>query len=176
MKRFLKTFLLTLFFIGGLLLSCKSSAPITETKEKIVTVKEILRDTILNVEADSSFYQAYIDCVNGKPVIRENEKQGDKPKTKKGKSLQAPKVTIKDNQLSVNCYQEAQNLFFKWREQFIKEFEKEVKVPAPVTVERDFTWWEITQMWIGRIVLFIAGISLIVWAIKKYFKFTSLRP
>lgn len=177
MKRLLIPFLLFFFLFGGLLLSCKSNAPLTENKEKIITIKEIVKDTVLIVEKDSSYYEAYIDCINGKPVIREPQKPKDKDtaQSKKGKHLAVPDVKIEDNILKVNCYQEAQKLFITWKEQYIKEFEKETKIPPPVTVEKDFSWWELTQLWIGKIVLFISGFSLIIWAIKKYFKYKSQR-
>lgn len=179
MKRLLVLFLLSFFLFSGLLLSCKSNAPLTENKEKIITIKEIVKDTVLKIEKDSSYYAAYIDCVNGKPVIRELQKplpsDKDTGQSKKGKNLDIPNVKIDGNILKVSCYQEARDLFFKWKEQYIKEFEKETKIPPPVIIERNFSWWEMTQLWIGRIVLFITGISLILWAIKKYFKYKSQR-
>lgn len=178
MKKAFTIILLSFFLAVGLLLSCKSNAPLAENKtEKIITVKEIVKDTVLKVEKDSSFYQAYIDCVNGKPVIKTTPKglqgKGIQPETKKGNHLKPPNVAIDGNTLKVSCYQEAQELFFRWKEQYIKEFERETKTVPPVTIERKFTWWETTQIWTGKIVIFLSGIVLIVWAIKQYFKIRS---
>lgn len=55
-----------------LLVGCKTKQAVVPTNtvysEKTITLHE--RDTVFEVQADSSFYQAWIECVNNKPVLR----------------------------------------------------------------------------------------------------------
>ena len=88
------------FFLLGCLLftSCKSKLP-EETKTIYVKAIEKVKDTVFVIEKDSSMYQAYIDCVNGKPVLKQSfeDYQNQHPKTaivplqKEGKYLKTPK-------------------------------------------------------------------------------------
>lgn len=149
----------------ALLAGCKtpaSSLPPPSTKE--ITTKEVIvtiRDTVFKTEKDSSFYKAYIECVNGKPVLKN-------PKSKPGKNLPAPNVDLDGNELNVNCKKEAESLFYEWKEKYIKENQsKEIRIPYAVPAE--FTQFQIVQLWLGRIFLFLI-LLLIVAAILRYKK------
>lgn len=138
-------------------LSRKPSPPVTIEKTK--TVKEIVKDTVYEVSADSSFYYAYVECVNGKPVLKEPTKYKDLPKNKAGKALHVPTAKINGNVLTVGCYQEAQRLFKQWRETYISENEKK---EVPVYVEKPFKWYHKVLMWIGGIFLVLSAIGLVL--------------
>lgn len=140
MKNSIKA-IVVLFFLT-LLVSCKSSKPVAVEKSEITNtkiIKETLRDTIITVEKDSSFYQAYIDCQNGKAIIREVTQE------KAGRNLKSPAVRVtNDNKLEVNCETEAHKLFLKWKEKFISELSTEyTEVP---TIVNELTWWQKTQI------------------------------
>ena len=96
MKKFL-TFISLLFVLLLALVSCASKKPsepvIIETTK---TIKEVVKDTVFTVKADSSYYKAYVDCRDGKPVITNTE-------IKSGFNLKAPKVNLKNGLLQVNC-------------------------------------------------------------------------
>jgi len=100
--------LFTVFIIG-----CKSrQAVIQPTKEIVNTVEKIVtkteRDTTFIVDSDSSFYKAWIECRDGKPVLRDPKSQAGKGK------LKAPNVKLDDKgQLEIECATE--NLELKAR-------------------------------------------------------------
>lgn len=133
---------------------------LTQTKE----VKVIEKDTIFKVEADSSFYQAYIDCRDGKPKLIN-------PKPQKGREMPAPEVNIdKHGNLSVRARTEAKELFKKWKETHTQE-----NVPKPIYVDKvvykktPFTWYHKALMWSGGLFLFlIGGVSLA--AVIRFYK------
>ena len=149
----------------ALLAGCRSASSLpspstaeTSTKE----VKVVVRDTFFKTEKDSSFYKAYIDCVNGKPVLKN-------PKATPGKNLKAPKVNLKGNELQVDCQQQAQKLFYQWKEQYVKENQsKTIKIPYAVPAQ--FTQFQVVQLVLGKIFLFLI-LLLIVAAILRYKKF-----
>lgn len=146
-----------LFFLL-LATSCKSKVPkpIVIEKTKTVTVTETLRDTVLVTEKDSSYYKAYIECINNKPVLKN-------PNTIPGKNLKSPKVKLNGNQLNVSCEQEAQEMFFAWKEKFLSEITNE---QIPIEVPAQFTDWQIVLMWCGRLFLLLFLIPIIYFIIK----------
>lgn len=166
MKRVLFFFSIIVYF-SLVLVACKSKQPLEPvTIETTKVITQIERDTIFKKEADSSFYFAYVDCVNGKPVLREPQPKQDSaaPKSKAGKNLEVPKVNLTGNKLEVNCEQKAQELFLKWKETHTQEKEK---ITVPVYIEKEFKWYHQGLMWIGGIAILLIGIGITL-------KFTKL--
>lgn len=159
-------FILLIFISLGMVVSCVSRKPqepviITKTKEIIKTVK----DTIYKVDADSSFYTAFIDCVNGKPILRETAET--KAASKAGKFLKVPKTTLVGNKLNSDCEAQEQELYKKWEETYIKEHEQTpIYIDKPVEVEKPLTFWQKTQIWFGRIFMGILSLFLIVGVLR----------
>lgn len=163
MKKFLYIVCCVVLVVS--LAGCKSSAsvlPPTEIETTTAITETItVKDTMLTTKPDNSYYQAYIDCLNGKAVL--------KPiKSKPGNYLKAPDVKIKDNKLEVNCKAEAQKLFFSWKEKFIKEHSK-TKTTVSVAVKLPLTGWETFQVYCGRLFLFLvlAFIIGVILRMKK---------
>jgi len=165
MKSFLNS--ISILFCLVVLVCCKSRKPleperITETR----FVKEIVRDTVIEVKADSTYYDAWIECVNGKPVLREPQKVNQpQSKTKEtGKALQKPKVNLDENgKLTVECYKEVESIKARLTnkyESLLREHRK------PVYIEKPFTWYQKALMWIGGISLALCAIGLVL-KIKK---------
>ncbi len=134
---------------------------IENTKEITHTVK----DTIYKIEADSSYYYAFVDCISGKPVLREPVESKSKPSA--GKTLKIPDVKLDGNLLSIECYQTAQEFYKQWRETYIKEHEQTpIYIDKPVEVETPLTSWQKTQIWFGRIFIGILSIFIIIGVLR----------
>lgn len=157
----MKTFIIFTFLMLGCFAftGCKSKVIPGETKERIIIQKEIVKDTILTIEKDSSFYSAYIDCVNGKPVLKELTipvKGKVLPKNKAGRTLAIPNVSLENGVLSVNCQKEAEQKFITWKEKFIQEWNTEKKtVPVPEAL----TKFQKIKMIIGGVIFWIVTIG-----------------
>lgn len=137
--------------------ACKSSSVVlptatTEnTTNKIITI--VKRDTVFETKQDSSYYKAYLSCVNGKVVFDQNTKA----ETKAGNHVQPPKVIIKDNILTIDCHVEAQKLLAQWKETYIKEHASTIKkIPYPVPIA--LTYWQQTQIVLGRLLLALVAL------------------
>lgn len=153
--------LLMLFCIIGCAVRKK---PPKEQEREIVTrtVTEIRRDTVVKVKSDSSYYSAWIDCVNGKPIINANKTT----ETKGGVYMKAPTVKVKDDgHLSVSCESLEQQLKFEITERQILEEKLKEKtiIPPPIEVEKPLTFWQ--ELWI-RFGKLSAIISLIYLGFK----------
>ncbi|WP_234111676.1 hypothetical protein [Chryseobacterium sp. R2A-55] len=155
MKHFL--FFISIFYslVSVSCISRKPAEPVVITNTKEVT--KIVKDTIFKVEADSSFYKAYIECKDGKPVIIK-----DSIIVKAGKNVIVPQVVLKDHFIQVDCKQEALELYKTWRETYVKEHEqKPVYVPQIEYKDKPLTFWQKTQLWFGRIFIGLLAIFII---------------
>lgn len=138
--------------------ACKSSKPTVLTEKYIETITETVHDTVFEIEADSSFYKALLECKNGKVVQKEVKNATP------GKNLKAPKVTIRDNVLMIDCHAEAQKLFAQWKS---KEITKTTLKPTPIYIEHQLTALEKFFLILGKLSLFVIAVGLTIWIVKK---------
>lgn len=148
--------LLAIVFITA----CKSEKIIIQKEITTDTISETLHDTFFSIEKDSSFYNALLECQNGKVVIK------NVTNTKSGRKLKTPKVIIEDNQLKVDCFAEAEALYAFWKSQFIKSY-KVTEIPV---ITNELTWFQKTQIYIGRFLIIV----LILLILLKLFKFNKI--
>lgn len=154
-----------MLFIGTVV-SCATKKPldpviITNTKE----ITKIIRDTVFQVEADSSYYEAYIKCVNGKPVLQDTKET--KFNSKPGKSIKQPSAKIDGDKLKVDCFKDEEKLHKQWEEIYIKEHEqKPIYVPQLVYKDKPLTWWQNKQIWLGRIFLGIISLGVLSFILR----------
>jgi hypothetical protein len=157
------SFISVVFFLLLATVSCQTRKPLEPViVEHTTEITKVVKDTIFKVEADSSFFKAYIECINGKPVIIKDSII-DRP----GKNVEVPRVVLKDNFLNVDCKQKALELFKTWRETYIKE-QKPVIVDKPVYVEKPFKWYHKTLMWAGGIFLLLSALGIVLKFTLKY--------
>lgn len=137
--------------------SCGSSKPIVLQNETIKTRIETVHDTVFRIEKDSSSIQALIECINGKPVIKEIVQ------SESGRNLKSPKIRFQDNLLRVSCEAEAQRLFAQYKSTYVGET-KTIQLP-PVEVNK-LTAWQKLQINLFRI---YAGLTLLLagWVFIK---------
>lgn len=155
-----------MFLALVLAVSCggrKPASPVIVETTKII--KEVQKDTIFNVKADSSFYKAYIDCRDGKPVIFK-----DSIVYQKGERIEVPKVVLKNNYLKVNCKIDSSAVAFRYYETHtIEEKPKVVFLPKVEYVEKKLTWFQKLQIYAGRI-FFIEFVLFLLFIILKILK------
>ncbi|WGQ12982.1 hypothetical protein [Sphingobacterium faecium] len=135
--------------IIAMCIGCKSKQAITIPSTKTVEVEKLVtktvRDTVIEVEADSSYYRAWIECVNNKPVLKN-------PISIAGKNqLQAPKVKLDDlGQLMVDC--QTENLELHARiEELVTELNTKETQYVNVPVERELTFFQKVFINLGKI-------------------------
>lgn len=127
----------------------KDSINISKTE----TITE--KDTVFVSVPDSLYYEAYVECVNNKPVLRD-------PEQKNTAGVKSD-ISLKDGKLTVLVKTEAQKLFVKWKEKYIQENKEHTKsisvpypveVPVPVEVPIPLSLFQKLYLWIGKIVFF----------------------
>ena len=141
--------------------SCGSKKVIIEKQITNDSLVETAKDTIIKVEKDSSSYDAELGVDDkGKVIIKQVNN------TTSGRKLKAPKVSIIDNKLSIDCEAQAEEKFLSWKETFIKSY-KETNKPI---ITNSLTWWQQTQIYIARTALAL----LALWILLLIFKFKKI--
>jgi len=155
--------LVFLFFSVLVLVSCKSPKPVlSEEKNKTITIKETVHDTVFKIQKDSSSFKALLECQNGKVVVK-NVTQAEP-----GRTLKNPKVRLDNNKLNVDCELKEQELYARWKSQQVKE--TEVKTINTTKFVNYLTFWQKVQIWLGRIFLLV----LVYYAVKPIARFYRL--
>lgn len=136
--------------------------PETQIVEKSVTKTVVIHDTIFQTLPDSSTAQFELikDSSTGqiKPVLIS---------AVPGRILQAPKVGIHKNILTVDCKSEADKLFAQWKETYTDSVSKTIIIQPPKYIEKDLSLWQIIQIWFGRAFMIIVLIAMFL-LFKRY--------
>ncbi len=151
------------FVLITLLVSCGSKKPVVVKNETTTkdTITETVHDTIFKIEKDSSYYQALLDCQDGKVVVK-NVSQSEP-----GRTLKSPKVRLRNNILQVDCEAKAQELFAKWKSTY-KSKTSVITKEVPV-VTNVLTWWQQTQIYLFRILAVLFLFAAMWYIIKPKF-------
>lgn len=150
-----KTQILLIAVVSLGMMSCNSrrvaiAMQPTTTEELTQRVEEVKRDTVLLLPPDRSQYRADLAIQGNRIVVK------DASITRSAKKvLQPPVVKVQDNTLIVDCEVEAEQLFFEWKDKYIKE-QKRIETKIPIGIPLELSSWQQTQIWLGRLfVLFI---------------------
>jgi len=150
MKNLLKG--LCCFVLFAVLASCSSSKPPIVTENKTTTITETIRDTIFKIEKDSSYYNALLECQDGKVVIKQVVS------AESGRSLKSPKVRLENNQLLIDCESRAQELLAQYKDTH------EIVVQTNTVIQKvnELTFWQKQQIYLFRIFA-ILGLIVAAW-------------
>lgn len=147
-----------LIIVTGLLLIASCSPKITTGSTK--TIREIIRDTTILVQSDSSFYQAWVECRDNTPVLVQRDTVVNHDTifiAKKGAYLKVPKVELKDNVLKVEAKADKQELKAQIKEKSTVEIKTVIK-----KIEKELNWWQQLFIWTGAVFWLLLVIILAV--------------
>nr|WP_199000527.1 hypothetical protein [Flavobacterium sp. ASV13] len=147
MNKQLKYFVISLFILL-IVISCRSPKPVqNENKIQTITITETLHDTVFKIAKDSSSYNALLDCINGKVVLK------NVILAEPGRTLKSPRVRLDNNTLQVDCDLKEQELYAHWKSKQVKDvLEKTITITKFVN---HLTFWQKAQIWSGRLLLIV---------------------
>jgi hypothetical protein len=149
-------------FIILLMISCRSPKPVqNENKTQTITITETFHDTVFKIAKDSSSYNALLECLNGKVVLK-NVIQAEP-----GRTLKSPKVRLDNNKLQVDCNLKEQELYAHWKSKQVKDVQEKTITITKFT--NHLTFWQKAQIWLGRLLLLVL-LFLIGRFISKIYK------
>lgn len=139
--------------------SCRSSQPLTTTQTTdSVKVVERWRDSIIYEEPD----KAWLECDSmGQVLLRELE-------IERGRNI-TPHIKIVNDTIYLECKTDSLERLLKIRDLEIKML-KEMQTEVVVEVEKELSWWETTQMKMGRLFLIVIAVLVIITVIKQRLK------
>lgn len=147
MTKKLKCLVFSLFIIL-IMISCRSPKPAqNENKIQTITITETLHDTVFKIAKDSSSYNALLECLNGKVVLK-NVIQAEP-----GRTLKSPRVRLDNNKLQVDCNLKEQELYAHWKSKQVKDVQEKTITITQFT--NYLTFWQKVQIWLGRLLLLI---------------------
>lgn len=127
-----------------------------EKLEHTVTITETIRDTIIQVQPDSSIVQALIRCDStGRARLEEI-------RTLKESSRVKQTLALEDNKLTAKTVVDSVEIFLTYKERYREE--QKIQVVETVT-EKEINvlkWWQKALMWVGIISIVLSALSIIV--------------
>ncbi len=119
----------------------------TENAEHVVTVTETVRDTVIQVQPDSSIVEALIRCDStGRARLEEI-------RTLRQSARVRQTLALKDNKLTTKAVVDSMGIYLTYKDRY----KEEVKVQTIETViEKKVNilhWWQKALMWAGAIAL-----------------------
>ena len=158
------TRLLTVLIVTSVLFmpSCRSSRlTMTQTSDS-VRIIERWRDTTIYEQPDKAWLKGWLECDSaGQVLLRELE-------IERGRNI-TPHIKIVNDTIYVECKTDSLELLLKLRDQMIMELQQSKTIEI-VEVEKQLTWWQETQIKMGRLFLIVIVVLLIITVIKQRLK------
>lgn len=131
-----------------------------ESTEHTVTVTETIRDTIIQVQPDSSIIQALIKCDStGRARL-------DEIRTLKESARVQQTLALKDNRLTAKAVVDSMGIFLTYKERYRED--QKVQVVETV-IEKEVNvlkWWQKVLMTIGIVSIIILASTIIAKFIR----------
>ena len=154
MRRYIK--LLTTLLV---LQSCcpKFYPQTTTTVEHFEVVKEVVRDTVIQVQPDSSILQALIQCDStGRARLQEIQTLKESARLQQSIKMEADPLPYQPTVITVKATVDSMGIYLTYKDRFkeaVETREIETIIEKEVNI---LNWWQKLLMWIGGIVITVA--------------------
>lgn len=133
----------------------------TESTEHTITVTETIKDTVIQVQPDSSIIQALIRCDStGRARLEEI-------RTLRESARVQQTLALKDNKLTAMAVVDSMGIYLTYKDRY----KEEVKVQTIETViEKEVNilhWWQKALMWAGTVALSLI-VSMILFRLSGH--------
>ena len=153
MRRYIRL-LTTLLVLQG---CCPKFYPqTTTTVEHVEIVKEVVRDTVIQVQPDSSILQALIQCDStGRARLQEIQTLKESARLQQSIKMEADPLPYQPTVITVKATVDSMGIYLKYKDRF-KEAVETREIETIIEKEVNILhWWQKLLMWIGGIVLTI---------------------
>lgn len=159
MKRCIRL-LTTLLVLQG---CCPKFYPQTTTVEHFEVVKEVVRDTVIQVQPDSTILQALVRCDStGRARLQEIQTLKESARLQQSIKMEADPLPYQPTAITVKATADSMGIYLTYKDRFKESVEvREVET----TIEKEVNilyWWQKLLMW-------IRVIFTLLFALKFYF-------
>jgi len=128
----------------------------TESKEHTITVTETIRDTVIQVQPDSSIVQALIKCDST------GQAHWEEIRILKESARIQQTLELKDNRLTAKTIVDSMGIFLTYKDRYREEQKAQV---VETVIEKEVNilkWWQEVLMWVGVITIALSALSIII--------------
>ena len=128
----------------------------TTTVEHFEVVKEVVRDTVVQVQPDSSILQALIKCDStGRARLQEIQTLKESARLQQSIKMEADPLPYQPTVITVTATVDSMGIYLTYKDRFKESVEtREIET----IIEKEFNilhWWQKLLMWAGGIVITI---------------------
>ena len=133
----------------------------TEVIERTEVVKEVVRDTVVQVQPDSSILQALIQCDStGRARLKEINTLKESARIQQSVKMESEPLPYQPTAITVKTVVDSMGIPLTYKDRF-KESTEVREIETIIEKEVNILhWWQKALMWIGGIAI-VAGILLI---------------
>ena len=155
--------LIFLLFVGTLLCSCRPSKPLSvnESVRDSRVVTEVVRDTVVTVEPDSSMLRALMECDSLGQVRLSRLLDYES-----GKRTRPPMVSINDNVLIAKSVVDSMSIYLEFKDRYKEHYKTSYKVSVVET--NRLTGWQKLRLRLGELFIIATVCGLVLFVIRKY--------
>ena len=128
----------------------------TTTVEHIEVVKEVVRDTVIQVQPDSSILQALIQCDStGRARLQEIQTLKESARLQQSIKMEAAPLPYQPTVITVKATVDSMGIYLTYKDRF-KESVETREIETIIEKEVNILhWWQKLLMWAGGIVITI---------------------
>ena len=128
----------------------------TTTVEHVEVVKEVVRDTVIQVQPDSSILQALIQCDStGRARLQEIQTLKESARLQQSIKMEADPLPYQPTVITVKATVDSMGIYLTYKDRF-KESVETREIESIIEKEVNILhWWQKLLMWIGGIVITI---------------------
>ena len=126
----------------------------TTTVEHVEVVKEVVRDTVIQVQPDSSILQALIQCDStGRARLQEIQTLKESARLQQSIKMEADPLPYQPTVITVKATVDSMGIYLTYKDRF-KESVETREIETIIEKEVNILhWWQKLLMWAGGIVL-----------------------
>ena len=130
----------------------------TTTVEHIEVVKEVVRDTVVQVQPDSSILQALIQCDStGRARLQEIQTLKESARLQQSIKMEADPLPYQPTVITVKATVDSMGIYLTYKDRF-KESVETREIETIIEKEVNILhWWQKLLMWAGGIVITITA-------------------
>ena len=128
----------------------------TTTVEHVEVVKEVVRDTVIQVQPDSSILQALIQCDStGRARLQKIQTLKESARLQQSIKMEADPLPYQPTVITVKATVDSMGIYLTYKDRF-KESVETREIETIIEKEVNILhWWQKLLMWVGGIVLAI---------------------
>ena len=138
----------------------------TTTVEHVEVVKEVVRDTVIQVQPDSSILQALIKCDStGRARLQEIQTLKESARLQQSIKMEADPLPYQPTVITVTATVDSMGIYLTYKDRFKESVEtREIETIIEKEVNT-LHWWQKLLMWAG--IIAIIGICL-QFVVRRY--------